>query len=301
MTFASKITKGIIKKTIDVTLFGPPGVGKSSWAASFPSPIFITTEEGTNQLDVARFPVPATFKDVLDMLKEIPGEYKTLAIDSLDHLEPLIWRAVVEEAKKPGEIDTIEDFGYGKGYVLALEKWKQFFNEIKKVRDSGKNIIHICHSQVKTINDPRQPQPYDRHELKLNKSAAALVKESVDAILFATFEVHVKTEKSGKGKAFGEGNRVLYTEGRPAHEGKNRYGLPYQIPLSYEAFMEAYNKADPSNAAALVEIIKGKIAALPDETKKVAAQKFLNEAGHEMGKLLSIQNRLDILLGGKVA
>ncbi len=294
MSLKEKITTGIINKPFFIAVYGQAGIGKSSFGAAFPEPIFLPTEEGTNQLNVARFPKPTSFTEVIEMLNELPLTYKTLVIDSLDSLETLIWRACVAEAND-FKIKTIEDFGYGKGYVVAGDKWKQFFDKLNILRDSM-NIVLICHSQFKTVNDPFHAQPFDRNDLKLNKSASSLIKESVDAILFATFEVHVKTDKSGKSKAFGDGKRILYTEGRPWFEAKNRYGLPHSIPFSYESFIDAYKKADPSNLDGLIQSINAKILSLASSEHKKAAEKFLLEAGKDLKKLTSANNRLDILL-----
>jgi hypothetical protein len=83
--------------------------------------------------------------------------------------------------------------------------------------------------------------------LKLHDSAGALVKEWADTVLFATQKVYTRsTEAAGptKGKARGTstGERVMYTEERPAWQAKNRYGLPLELPLSWNAFAEGLVK-----------------------------------------------------------
>lgn len=83
----------IRKKTVTapkVLLYGLSGVGKSTLASQFPSPLFLDLEGGLNYMDVARTPVLANVDDfysaILELLKTPVGEYKTIVIDSLDWL-----------------------------------------------------------------------------------------------------------------------------------------------------------------------------------------------------------------------
>jgi len=49
-----KITDGKIKRAQKVVLYGSEGIGKSTFAAKFPNPLFIDTEGGTSHMDVRR-------------------------------------------------------------------------------------------------------------------------------------------------------------------------------------------------------------------------------------------------------
>ena len=84
-----RVVKGRLEAPVRVLIYGPEGVGKSTFAADAPSPIFLAPEAGTNQLDVARFPMPEAWQDVLDAIATLRNDkhdYQTLAIDTLDHL-----------------------------------------------------------------------------------------------------------------------------------------------------------------------------------------------------------------------
>ena len=71
-----------------------------------------------------------------------------------------------------------------------------------------------------------------------------------DVVLFANYRV--STVKSDVGfnkkvtRALGSGERLLHTAERPAFLAKNRYGLPEQLPMSWDALIEAM----PHGAAA---------------------------------------------------
>lgn len=40
-----QVTSGVIPAPVKVVLYGPEGIGKSTFAAQFPDPVFLDTEE----------------------------------------------------------------------------------------------------------------------------------------------------------------------------------------------------------------------------------------------------------------
>lgn len=54
------VSSGVIHAPVKVVLYGPEGIGKSTFAAKFPSPVFIDTEGGTKKLNVNRLPQPTS-------------------------------------------------------------------------------------------------------------------------------------------------------------------------------------------------------------------------------------------------
>ena len=70
-----------------VMIYGPEGIGKSTFGANAPKAVFIQTENGLTQIDCARLPLVKTFDELIEQLKAIrdePHEFATLCIDSLD-------------------------------------------------------------------------------------------------------------------------------------------------------------------------------------------------------------------------
>jgi len=234
----STISRGKRPRHIFALIYGTDGVGKSSWASHAPRPIFIGAEKGTEQLDVARFPQTESISELLAQVRALQTEkheFDSVVLDSLDWVEPLIWKAVCDEAK----VETIEQAfgGYGKGYVRALDLWRTLLRELA-VLNERMHVLLIGHAQIKSFQDPELPTAYDRYQLKINDKAAALVREAADAVLFARFETElVKT--NGKTRARGEGNRIMYTESRPGWDAKNRFNLPFCMPLDWKTFGDA--------------------------------------------------------------
>jgi hypothetical protein len=225
-----------------IIIHGDPGVGKTTFAACAPAPVIIQTEDGLGNLDVTAFPLAKTFEDVLDAVASLytePHDFQTLVIDSLDWLEPLVWDKVCRTHNKA----SIEEFGYGKGYVEALSVWRMFYDGITALRDErGMVVVMTAHSQIVHVEDPSLPA-YDSHDLKLHKRAAALAEEFADVILYAAVQTNTVTEDAGfnnkRVRATTTGARVMHTVGQPAFLAKNRYSLPSPLPLAWDAFAGA--------------------------------------------------------------
>jgi hypothetical protein len=225
-----------------ILIHGVAGVGKSTFAAGAPEPIFLLTEDGLGTLEVSHFPLARTFDEVMDGLERLYTDehgYRTVVIDSVDWLEPLVW----QRACKDNRWASIEDAGYGKGYVAALDLWRQYLDALDALRgERGMTVVQIAHTDIKRFDSPEH-EPYDRYVIKLHARAAALLQEHSDIVLFANYRVSTVKAEVGFNKkvtrALGAGERLVYASERPAFLAKNRYGLPDTLPLSWDALAEA--------------------------------------------------------------
>jgi len=225
-----------------VMLFGTHGIGKSTWAAQAANPIFIQTEDGLGEIECAKFPLATEYAQVITALSELYSEehdYQTVIVDTLDWLERLIW---AEVCRKRG-VESIEDIGYGKGYVFALTHWREVLDGLQALRNErGMMIILIAHCQIEKFQSP-MADTYDRYAPRLHKHASAVVQEWCDEVLFATYQVQTKQVDEGfdrkRTRAIGQAERVVYTTEGPAHVAKHRLpGLPDELPLDYRAYAE---------------------------------------------------------------
>lgn len=246
----SAVTRGTIERPLRVVLYGVEGIGKSTFGADAPAPVFLGAEDGTAHLDVARFPQPRTWGEAIDVLRVLctdSHDFKTLVVDTVDWLEPLCWRAVCEAAKKP----DIEAFGYGKGYLAALEEWRRFVRGLDALREKGMSVVLLAHALVRPFRNP-EGEDYDRYTLKVNEKAAGLLREWADAVLFANYQSFGAKQQNGRAKNIGTGARTLYTTHRPAADAKNRWSLPDELPMGWRPFADALAESrTPARAAAL--------------------------------------------------
>ena len=228
------ITSGTIAAPVKTVLYGPEGIGKSTFAAQFPAPVFIDTEGGTKRLNVARLPAPTSWAMLLDEVAEVSrGNVPcgTLVIDTADWAERLCIDAVCARAKVKG----IEDFGYGKGYTYAKEEFGKLLDALEEVLNTGHNVVVLAHAAITKFEQPDAVGNYDRWSMKTSKQVAPLLREWCDMLLFANYKTVV--EKAGsapnaKNKATG-GKRVLYTTHHACWDAKNRFGLPDEVPFDY--------------------------------------------------------------------
>ena len=228
------IKTGTIASAQKVVVYGPEGIGKSTFAAEFPDPLFIDTEGGTKHLDVKRAdPAPTSWEMLLGYVREVsadPSLCATLVVDTADWAEQL---CIAHVCAKQG-IKGIEDLGYGKGYVYVKEEFGKLLNLLQDVVERGTNVVVCAHSQIRKFEQPDEMGAYDRWELKLSKQTAPLVKEWADMLLFANYKTIVTVQDNGKGKAQGA-RRVMRTTHAAAWDAKNRCGLPDEIDLDYSA------------------------------------------------------------------
>lgn len=216
-----------------ILIYGPPGLGKTSLAAEFPSPVILDLERGIPQgLEILTLGEIEDWSQVMEALGALytqAHELKTLIVDSLDRLEQMAQREVCRVNKWA----SIEDAGYGKGYVMAADKIREFIGGANALRRKrGMNIIYIAHSAIGRFDDP-QAAPYSKYDIRLNKHVAAQFEDDVDAIFFVNQDLNVQAEDVGFGKtvkrADGGGFRWIYAEARPAWNAKNRYGMPAKL------------------------------------------------------------------------
>ena len=294
MSLLTSVTRGVVKRPHYILVHGMPGIGKTVFASKAPSPIFLCAEKGTHHLDVARLEL-SNFEDFLGAIAELRSQqhdYKTVVIDSVDHLEPLIFQEVCKAKEKK----SIEDIGYAKGYIFALEYWSKLVSALENLREEkDMNIILLAHTEVKAHNDPQLPEPYDRYIVKLHHKAANLLIDRVECVLFANYFTHLE-EKNGKSKAYGDGTRLLFTEPRPAYQAKNRFELPHKLPLEWDDFEQGCSTQKSQSP----EAVRAKIDELLKEVKDLALkekiQAKLKEAGDNAKVLVAIENRLKTIV-----
>lgn len=296
------VTRGRIKMPHLFLLYGPDGIGKSTMGSEAPSPIFLGPEKGTLNLDVARFPTPKNWAQVIEAVDDLltkSHEFKSLVIDTLDWLEPLIYSHVCEQY----DTTSIEKAagGYGKGYREAYNQALILKDKLSELRETkGMNIILLAHSKVVQFEDPTTESGYSRFELKLQDSAAvsmrSMWREYVDAVLFCNFETFVKGEGK-QARGLSDRERKMWTERDAAFDAKNRFGLPFELPLSFKAYADAVDSLTLNESPE--DVIKriDKLIKKADDKTKEAVLKAIEKDSSDINRLKAIEQRLIIKLG----
>jgi GTPase SAR1 family protein len=245
-----EITSGIINKPQKIVVYGPEGIGKSTFASKFPDPLFDDTEGSTNKLDVRRTPRSTSWTMLFSHAQEVrdkPSLCKTFVLDTADWAEQLGKIHVCSKSQKDG----IEDFGYGKGYTYLAEAFGKLLNLLQEVVDAGVNVVITAHATMRKFEQPDEMGSYDRWEMKLEKKVYPLVKEWADMVLFCNYKTTVinvdnQGAQKGKNKVQG-GKRVIYTSHHPCWDAKNRHDLEPELPFDYEQIRHCIETgAEPS-------------------------------------------------------
>lgn len=238
-----------------ILLSGPEGIGKTSWAAKAPSPLFIAPEDGLTSFEYLPRYTPGTLDDLnafLTQLKDSKSEYKTLVVDTVDWLERLIHRSICARDGKR----NIEDYGYGKGQSIATGEMVGILQKLDALRTGGMCIVLLSHVHIKTFSSP-SGIAWDRYEMKGSKSFTGILREWPDACLFAVWDV-AKAKREGRDIAIG-GERIVHTEWSVGWDAKNRLNLPAILPMDYDAFDQAVKDNSPSVLRAKIrEALKDK-------------------------------------------
>lgn len=241
-----EITSGIIPSAKKVVIYGPEGIGKSTFASKFPDPVFIDTEGSTKNLDVKRLPAPSSWTRIKEEVRYIiqnPNLCKTLVIDTADWAEKMAIQSVLDSHNTSG----IEDFGYGNGYRYVYEAFGELLNLLNAVVDQNVNVVVTAHAILKKFEQPDELGAYDRYSMKLidspKTSNSAAVKEWADMVLFANYKTIVITDsKTKKTKAQG-GTRMMYTTHHSCWDAKNRYGLAEELPFDFKEIAHIFDEA----------------------------------------------------------
>ena len=232
------LLQGRISRPQKAVIYGPEGIGKSTLASQFPSPVFLDTEGGSHHLDIPRLPAPKTWEDVTGAISALASEtheFGTLVIDTADWLEKLLVEHICQRANKT----SVEDFGYGKGYIILAEEFTKFLASLNPLLARGMHILLLAHCRIAKFEQPEAAGAYDRYELKLTKQVAPLVKEWCDMLLFGNYFTRVAENDSGKKRGVGGRERVLYTNHTAAWDAKNRHGFEEKLPFAFGSIASA--------------------------------------------------------------
>lgn len=238
-----------------IVVYGPPGVGKTTFAAGAPSPVFLPFEDGLHLIKAPRITSKGrrTITTMLDFESALHGllvqehTFETVIIDSATSMQTVLG----EHAAKELGHSTFEAVPYGVGYSEVVKLVSSVLRSLDELREKrAMSIILLAHATIGIDGDP-EGGGFPRTELRLqhgkNSSVRGTVREWADGVYYADF---VRTvTKDGKGKSEklrvvdGRGERVLRTKPHAARDGKDRCGLPATLPLDYNAFLKAYAAA----------------------------------------------------------
>jgi hypothetical protein len=238
-TERSKPLADVTKQTI--LLYGPPKIGKSSFASKFPNAIFFECEPGLNHLELFKVPT-YTWESFLEACKLIAAgnhSFKTIVIDTADNA----FKFSSDFVCGKHNIEYEGDMGHGKGWALGKNEWHRVLTRLASL---PYGLILISHATDKTIET--RTGEYTKTMPSLPDRARNVALGLVDMILYC--DAVPRKDAAGNIAV----DRVIRTKPHPTYEAGDRTGrLPDVLPLDYEAFVKAYTAAPgtaPGNGTA---------------------------------------------------
>lgn len=226
-----KILKGKKSSAAKVVIYGHEGVGKSTLASKFPSPLFLDIEGSTSRMDVARIDDPCdsleAFGAILrDLTASWPEGYSTLVIDTGDWLDQLVCNKVFGSSTQPTQVND-----FGRSYIVLENTWSKILDQLTLLQSRQRvNVVITAHATLRTVTNPEAVGSYDHWEMKCSKKGAAKMKEWCDFLLFLNYKVSVQKD-GDKHKAQG-GQRCVITSHTAWADAKSRESLPNEIILT---------------------------------------------------------------------
>lgn len=222
-----------------IILYGRNGIGKSYFASSAPSPIFLDLDENIYELPVISNRTLGvdlkTFEDVLGfmgLLFNEEHEFKTLVIDSLSSLERLITQKVLYD----NHVNSLASFKYGQGNLKMIPLWEEFFTKLKKLwKRKSMTILLLGHDRERR-EETVSGISYTQHQLNLYDKASEILRNWCSCVLFAEDEIELSEESvefKKKVPKTKNSTRILHTDGGTAFLAKNTYNLPPSLPLNW--------------------------------------------------------------------
>lgn len=305
---ASLVTKkGNPAKPPRVLIYGVEGVGKSTFGARAPNPVFISPEGGTDLLrsasgeGVDEMPNVGDWDSLnraLDAILVQPHGFKTLVIDSADWVEKLAHQKIVGNS---GKSVTTVNGGYGAGFGQSELMHKDLIEKLAQIRDKrNMGIVITAHAHVKPVKDPSMMEDYDQFEIKCHEKVSSLWREWVDALFFVRFRTFIKTSEDTKARAVSDGTRVLYTVKQPSFQAKNRYGMlpEYDFTEEFHGHFIAHVNSISAVEAKKLSLDEMRVEMnemwlkITDEALKKKVQESVEAAGGDIEKLRPLHARL---------
>jgi len=248
-----QITSGKKKEPQFILLYGLEGMGKSTWAASLPNPIFADTERGSTELDISRQEIPNwnDLHEFIDYLMKEDHDFKTLVIDTLQD------SIIFDQICKLDNVKSIAkaNGGYGNGYKLAAKMSNELCDTLDSLRlKRSMHIVIITHAGVVKFEDPLLDKAYDRYSPIMDqKYTSPVFERRAKNVFFINSKM-----RSVEGKAEDTGERVIETLRTAAFNAKNRHDLEGQYRSDDQALLDIFHEFDTrTNHRKLIETVEG--------------------------------------------
>lgn len=213
-----------------ILLYGVPKIGKTTLAAQFDDPLFLSLEPGTKSLSVYSQPI-RNWKDFTESVTDLKKDkrFGTVIIDTFAKLHD----HCMDFVSKTLGVDHPSDAPYGKGFNMMDQEFNKWMNALTA---TGRGVVLLCHEDVKDI-EQRDGTTQTMIIPKASKQARDYINRCVD--LVAYYSVGKDTLRYVRvlgTKDILAGNRI---DGH--FVGITKFSAGNSPQEAYKAFLKAFN------------------------------------------------------------
>lgn len=146
-----------VETKIKALIYGQPGLGKTTFALSAPSPVLLDFDKGVHRVNPEHQTETLqveSWQDVLDVINDGSlAQFQTIVVDTASKMLDCMSLYLIQKNPKLGKSNgALSLQGYG-------ERKAEFNGFIKKLASLGKHIIFIAHEKEEKNNELKEVRP----------------------------------------------------------------------------------------------------------------------------------------------
>ena len=249
MEFSLEVEENSIPKP-RVILYGPAGVGKTTFGRDSEKPVMILTEDGCPH-GIPKLPSKGKLEKWTDILGAVnflikeDHDRESVVLDTLNGAEELCRQHVCDRDFEGRWLPERGKEGFnqwGLGDKRAAQEFVRLLNGLEILRiKKNMRVILLAHDGLHRCSNSFGDD-FMKVGADMNRHTWALVMRWADHIGHATKDVMAATKKGERvAKPKGDNTRWVYFDGEPGRDAKSRagYELPPKIKLSFKEYLKA--------------------------------------------------------------
>jgi len=155
MSLIPKTTKGITREPAECMFmfYGPPGIGKTEAASTFPNALFVSTTRGLGWVDVKEARVDSwdEFLELVEEIEEGNHDVEVIVFDLIKDLYDMCVEWTMEELLDGNHPSSFE---WGKGWGAVGKEFRRAISGLMNLERSdglGYGMIFIAHETTREV------------------------------------------------------------------------------------------------------------------------------------------------------
>lgn len=258
-------SKQRIKRPPIVLTYGEKKIGKTTFGAAFPKPVFLCGEDGAHAIADHRYPGEgqiATWAENLNYTRAIAygkHEHLTLVADTAGPLCSLCLDHTIKTSGAP----TWEKMGWGKEEDLVRE-WRVWLSLLEHCRNKrNMNVVILAHAIQAGVQDSQLGEKYYVWQGDMFRAVWNATSNWADIVLYAAKERLLlgAGDDEVRTRAQVKDTHWLYSAQTSDHYGfeagvRGGYWLPPKFKLDYKVFADAIADTPVAVRARIIDLSK---------------------------------------------